>query len=382
MKRGMIYLDYAATTPVDDEVLEAMIPYFCEVFSNPSSKHSCGRKAAKAVADSRKTMAELLGARNPSEIVFTSGASEANNLAIKGLAECFDEPKHFITTSIEHKAALNAMKDLKEWEHRVTVVHPGPDGIVDPKDILDAIEDDTVMVSCMLVNNEIGTIQPIDDIGDICHSHGIAFHTDATQGFGKLPVRVGSNIDMLSLSAHKFYGPKGVGALYVAEELPLKCQISGGAQEQGMRAGTLNVPGIVGMAKAAQIACGKMGEEWDRLKALETLFLGLVRKTIPMAYLQGNYEHKVPWINNICFYDADAGRVRDALGKREICVSRTSACSKSGDKSHVLEAIGTDEALQSGAVRFSFGSRTTEERIRIAAKALREVVAQLRAKEI
>lgn len=327
-------------------------------------------------------MADLLGARNSSEIVFTSGASEANNLAIKGLAECFDEPKHFITTSIEHKAALNAMKDLREWEHRVTTIHPGPDGIVDPKDILDAIEDDTVMVSCMLVNNEIGTIQPIDDIGDICKSHGIAFHTDATQGFGKLPVRVGSNIDLLSLSAHKFYGPKGVGALYVAEELPLKCQISGGSQEGGMRAGTLNVPGIVGMARAAQLACGRMGEEFQRLKSLETLFLGLVRKSIPMAYLQGNYEQKVPWINNICFYNADAGRIRDELGKREICVSRTSACSKSGDRSHVLEAIGTDEALQSGAVRFSFGSRTTEERIRIAAKALREVVAQLRAKEI
>lgn len=382
MKRGLIYLDYAATTPVDSQVLEAMIPYFCDVFSNPSSKHSCGRKAAKAVADARKTMAELLGARSPSEIVFTSGASEANNLAIKGLAECFDEPKHFITTSIEHKAALNAMRDLKEWEHRVTIVDPNANGVIDPRDILDAISDDTVMVSCMLVNNEIGTIQPIDDIGDICHEHGIAFHTDATQGFGKLPVRVGGNIDMLSLSAHKFYGPKGVGALYVADELPLKCQISGGSQEQGMRAGTLNVPGIVGMAKAAQVTCGRMAEEWARLKALETLFLGIVRKTIPMAYLQGSYEQKVPWINNICFYGADAGRIRDELGKREICVSRTSACAKSGDRSHVLEAIGTDEALQSGAVRFSFGSRTDENRVRTAASALREIVAQLRGKEI
>lgn len=382
MKRGLIYLDYAATTPVDDDVLKAMIPYFCEVFSNPSSKHSCGRQAAKAVARSRQTMADLLGARSASEIVFTSGASEANNLAIKGLAENFEEPKHFITTSIEHKAALNAMKDLQEWEHRVTVISPGADGVVNPQDIADAIEDDTVMVSCMLVNNEIGTIQPIDDIGDICHSRGIAFHTDATQGFGKLPVRVGSNIDLLSVSAHKFYGPKGVGALYVADELPLKCQISGGAQEHGMRAGTLNVPGIVGMAEAAKLACGKMAEEWERLKALEVLFLGMVRKTIPMAYLQGNFEHKVPWINNICFYGADAGRIRDELGKREICVSRTSACSKSGENSHVLEAIGTDEALQAGAVRFSFGSRTDEDRIRTAATALREVVAKLRAKEI
>lgn len=382
MKRGLTYLDYAATTPVDSQVLEAMIPYFCEVFSNPSSKHTCGRAAAKAVSDSRKTMADLLGARSPDEIVFTSGASEANNLAIKGLAECFDEPRHFITTSIEHKAALNAMKDLQEWDHRVTFVSPREDGVVHPQDILDAIADDTVMVSCMLVNNEIGTIQPIDDIGDICRSHGIAFHTDATQGFGKLPVRVGSNVDMLSLSAHKFYGPKGVGALYVADELTLKCQISGGSQEKDLRAGTLNVPGIVGMAEAAKISCGRMREEWERLKALETLFLGLVRKTIPMSYLQGNYEHKVPWINNICFYNADAGRIRDELGKREICVSRTSACSRSGAQSHVLEAIGTNEALRSGAVRFSFGSRTNEDRIRHAAAELKDVVAKIREKEI
>jgi len=382
MKRGMIYLDYAATTPVDDKVLEAMIPYFCEVFANPSSKHTCGRKAAKAVSDSRKAMADLLGARDPSEVVFTSGASEANNLAIKGFAEKFEDPRHFITTSIEHKAALQAMADLEEWGHRVTVIQPGRDGIVNPRDILEAIEDDTVLVSCMLVNNEIGTIQPIDDIGDICHEHGVAFHCDATQGFGKLPVRVGSNIDMLSLSAHKFYGPKGVGALYVADELDIKCQISGGSQENGRRSGTLNVPGIVGMAEAAKISCARMGEEWDRLKKLEQLFLGLVMRSIPMSYLQGNPDYKVPWINNICFYGADSGRIRDEMGRREICVSRTSACSKSGAKSHVLEAIGTNEALTSGAVRFSFGSRTTEERVRLAAAALKDVVAKLRNKDI
>lgn len=380
MGRPLIYLDYAATTPVDDKVLEAMIPYFCDIFSNPSSKHSCGRKAAEAVEKSRNVMVDLLGASSPSEIVFTSGASEANNLAIKGFAECFEEPKHFITTSIEHKATLNAMADLNEWDHRVTIVPPGVDGVVDPQDILDAITDDTVMVSCMLVNNEIGTIQPIDDIGDICHARGICFHTDATQGFGKLNVKVGRNIDMLSLSAHKFYGPKGVGLLYVTKNLgeKLKCQISGGSQENGLRAGTLNVPGIVGMAMAASLACSRMANEWTRLKGLEELFLGLIRKTIPMAYLQGSYTAKVPWINNICFYNADAGTIRDHLGEREICVSRTSACSESGDASHVLKAIGTDEVLQAGAVRFSFGSRTTEEKIRSAAASLRDVVSDIR----
>lgn len=382
MNRGLIYLDYAATTPVDDRVLEAMIPYFCDIFSNPSSKHTCGKKAAVAVQESRRMIAELMGARSPSEIVFTSGASEANNLAIKGFAERFDDPKHFITTAIEHKAALNAITDLRDWGHRVTVVQPNRDGIVDPSDIMNAIEDDTVLVSCMLVNNEIGTVQPVDDIGDICQSRGIAFHCDATQGFGKLPVRVGNNIDMLSISAHKFYGPKGIGALYVADEINLKCQISGGSQENGLRSGTLNVPGIVGMAMAAKVACSEMKANYQKLKGFENYLLDNIRRTIPMSYLQGSYENKVPWINNICFANADAGRIRDELGKREICVSRTSACSKSGDKSHVLDAIGTHDALQPGAIRFSFGSRTTEEKLRIAVTELRDIVAKIRSKEI
>lgn len=381
MKRGLIYLDYAATTPVDKRVFEAMTPYFCETFANPSSKHTCGRKAARAVDESRSVLADLIGARSDSEIVFTSGASEANNLAIKGLAEKFEEPKHFITTSIEHKATLKAMGDIQDWSHRITVVKPDRYGIVNPNDILEAIEDDTVLVSCMIVNNEIGTIQPVEQIGQICRDHGVFFHCDATQGFGKMPVRAsGINADMISISAHKFYGPKGVGALYVSDDVDIKCQISGGSQEGGLRSGTTNVPGIVGMAEAAKLACGSMGEEWDRLMGLEDLFLGNVMKTIPMSYLQGDRDAKVPWINNICFYGADSGEIRDELGNMEICVSRTSACANSGAKSHVLEAIGTRDALVSGAVRFSFGSRTTRERIEIASKALREVVAKIRSK--
>ena len=377
---SMIYLDYAATTPVDEQVLEAMTPYFCEVFSNPSSKHSCGRQASKAVEDSRAILAALLGASSPSEVIFTAGASEANNLAIKGLAECYEESKHFIISSFEHKCALNAMKCLKEWGHEVTFVQPGRDGVVDPRDIADAIRSETVLCSVMLVNNEIGTIQPIDDIADICHARGVLFHTDATQGFGKLPIRVGHNIDMLSISAHKFYGPKGVGALYVGSEVPIRCQISGGSQENGLRAGTLNVPGIVGMAKAAQISCGRMREYYEKMQHFEELFLRLIKNNVPMSYLQGSAAAKVPWICNICFYNADAGRIRDMLGEREICVSRSSACAKGDGASHVLEAIGTDEALLNGAVRFSFGSRTTDERIRAAAHATAEIVAKLRGK--
>lgn len=375
---SLIYLDYAATTPVDERVLEAMVPYFCDIFSNPSSKHSCGRKAAKAVENSRAMLAGLLGASSPSEVIFTAGASEANNLAIKGLAECYDDPKHFIVSSFEHKCALNAMKCIQGWGHGVSFVSPKPDGVIDPQDIADAIRPDTVLCSVMLVNNEIGTIQPVDDIADLCHARGVLFHTDATQGFGKLPIRVGQNIDMLSLSAHKFYGPKGIGALYVDGEIPLRCQIAGGSQENGLRAGTLNVPGIVGMAKAAQISCARMREYYEKMKHFEDLFLGLIRESVPMAYLQGNPAAKVPWISNICFYNADAGRVRDMLGEREICVSRSSACAKGDGASHVLEAIGTDEALLSGAVRFSFGARTTDERIHTAAKATAEIVAKLR----
>jgi cysteine desulfurase len=374
----MIYLDYAATTFVDPEVLEKMMPYFTDIFSNPSSKHECGQKALVAVEKSRKLLANLLGANQPSEIIFTGGASEANNLAIKGVAESYDEPRHFITSGFEHKCALEAMRCLEIWGHEVTYVQPRRDGIIDPREIADAIRPDTVLCSVMHVNNEIGTIQPIDDIGDICQSNGVLFHTDATQSFGKMNVRVGGNIDMLSMSAHKIYGPKGIGLLYVRDEIPLTCQISGGSQEGGLRSGTLNVPGIVGLATAANLAISHMTKEWKRLKGLEEMFLDEIKNRIPMAYLQGNRERKVPWISNICFYGADAGRIRDELGKKNICVSRSSACAKSTDASHVLTAIGTRDELLDGAVRFSFGKRTTAKKLRKVAAETASIVEGLR----
>jgi cysteine desulfurase len=374
----MIYLDYAATTFVDPEVLEKMLPYFTDIFSNPSSKHECGQKAMSAVEKSRKLLANLLGANQPSEIVFTGGASEANNLAIKGVAEAYDEPRHFITSGFEHKCTLEAMRCLEIWGHQVTYVQPGRDGLIDPRDIYDAIRPDTVLCSVMHVNNEIGTIQPIEDIGAICQERGVLFHTDATQSFGKMHVRVGGNIDMLSLSAHKIYGPKGIGLLYVRDEVPLTCQISGGSQEGGLRSGTLNVPGIVGLAAAAQQSVSHMTEEWKRMKELEELFLEDIRNRIPMAYLQGDPAHKVPWISNICFYHADAGKIRDELGKRNICVARSSACAKSTDPSHVLAAIGTRDELLEGAIRFSFGKRTTAKKLRKAAAETACIVEGLR----
>jgi cysteine desulfurase len=380
MGRGLIYLDYAATTPVDDSVLEAMKPYFCEIFANPSSKHKCGRSAEKAVAESREILASAIGASSPSEIIFTSGASESNNLAIKGYAELFDEPRHFITTSFEHKAALQAFENLGEWGHRISLVSPGRSGVVDPAEFEALIEPDTALVSCMLVNNEVGTIQPIDDIADMCKSRGIAFHCDATQAFGKMPVSCGSNIDFISISAHKFYGPKGIGALYARNGSEIKCQISGGSQENGHRSGTLNVPGIVGMAKATEVGIERMGSEWDRLSRLSDIFLDRIKSGIPMHYIQGDLAKKVPWINNICFAGVDSGKARDELGAREICVSRTSACSKSGGKSHVLDAMGTIEEFSEGALRFSFGSRTTEMKVMTAAAEVKHVITELRSR--
>jgi len=372
----MIYLDYAATTPTDEEVLQAMLPFFSEFFGNPSSKHPCGDEAAKAVKRAREIMAILIGCK-PAEIIFTGGASEANNLAIKGVAECYDEPKHFITSSFEHKATLQAMRKVETWGHSITIVDPQEDGVVNPQAIEDAITPDTVLCSIMHVNNEIGTIQPIDDIADICRNNDILFHTDATQSFGKMPIDIHS-VDFLSLSAHKFYGPKGIGALYVSEDARLTCQIDGGSQEGGRRAGTQNVPGIVGLAEAAKKSYDEMRENWERQKSLEKVFLKELLGTTPMSYVQGNREFKVPWITNVCFYEADGEKVRDQLGKRGYCVSRTSACATSGDASHVLEAIKTRGDLLEGAIRFSFGRPTSESDVIGAAKETSCVVAGIR----
>lgn len=372
----MIYLDYAATTPVDKDVLRAMVPFFMEHFGNPSSKHPCGQAAGAAVRRARDIMSILIGCK-PQEIIFTGGASEANNLAIKGVAECYDEPKHFITSSFEHKAALQAMKKVESWGHEVTFVDPQPDGIIDPNDIKNAIRDNTVLVSVMHVNNEIGTIQPIDDIADICRNHDILFHTDATQSFGKMPIDV-HGIDFMSLSAHKLYGPKGIGALYVSEDARLTCQIDGGSQEGGRRAGTQNVPGIVGMAEATKKAYAEMKENWEHQKNLEMAFLKELSTSVPMAYIQGNREFKVPWITNVCFFEAHGEKVRDLLADRGYCVSRTSACAKSGTPSHVLEAIKTRKDLAETAIRFSFGRSTSTEDVTGVAKEVSRIVSDIR----
>jgi cysteine desulfurase len=314
-----------------------------------------------------------------SEIIFTAGASESNNLAIKGIAEQFEEPRHFITSSFEHKATLQAMKDLEEWGHSVTYIPPGADGVIDVDDVEAAIRDDTVLISIMHVNNEIGTIQPIAEIAALCAGHECLMHTDATQSFGKFPINVDEmGIDMLSLSGHKLYGPKGIGALYVHKDVPVKSQISGGSQEGGRRAGTLNVPGIVGLGEAAKIAHEEMEEEWERLEAMEIGFLDAVTDEVAGAHIQGDRDQKVPWISNICFSGVDGLKLREALGDEGICVSRSSACAKSGAASHVLEAIQCPENLRTCAIRFSLGRMTALEDLAIAYDELVRAVARLR----
>ena len=377
----MIYLDYAATTPVDERVVEAMLPYFSEVFANPSSKHTCGRKAAAAVRRARQQVADTIGGE-PEEIIFTGGASEATNLAIKGIACQYEEPMHFITSSFEHKATINALKALEDEGHEVTYIEPGKNGVISVEDVAEALRPNTVMISLIHVNNEIGTIQPIEEVGELAQENDILFHVDATQSFGKMPIDVDEmGIDMLSLSGHKVYGPKGIGALYLQKTIPLECQIDGGSQEGGLRAGTLNVPGIVGLGEAAEIARREMKEEWERLEELELVFLQLVQDRIGRAHLQGDHGSKVPWITNLCFEGVDGEVLRDALCAHDICVSRSSACSKSKAASHVLEAIQCPADLRDCAIRFSIGRKTTYDRLEKAVVVLEDLIRKMRAGE-
>lgn len=377
----MIYLDYAATTPVDPKVLDAMLPFLTKYYGNPSSNHACGKLAKKAVEQSREELSKLLGSYVPNELIFCASATEASNLAIKGVAECYDEPRHFITSAFEHKATMATMKCLQQWGHEVSYIYPDHKGNIQLEDIENEIRPNTVLISIMHVNNEIGSISPIEEIGQLCKKFGILFHTDATQSFGKLPINL-ENIDLLSFSGHKIYGPKGVGGLYVSEEVELTCQTSGGSQEGGLRAGTQNVPGIVGLAKAAEIAFATMDEHYQKMAALEDVFIEEIRNNIPLSFMQGDRMHKVPWIVNYCFYDVDGGRLRDELSRRDICVSRSSACTKSGDPSHVLESLGTRDDLAIGAIRYSFGRPTSKSDVVLAAKETACIVDGLRAGEL
>jgi cysteine desulfurase len=379
-----IYLDNQATTATDPRVLATMLPYFTEKFGNSASKnHVFGWEAEAAVDVAREQVAKLIGARSPREIVFTSGATESDNLAIKGVAESYvDRGNHIVTCVTEHKAVLDSCKVLEKRGFRVTYLPVNKDGMIDPGRLSDALTDKTVLVSLMAANNEIGTIQPIKEIGRIAKARGILFHTDATQAVGKLPIDVEEmGIDLLSLTAHKLYGPKGVGALYVRSSKPrvrLGSMIDGGGHERGMRSGTLNVPGIVGLGACCELAHETMNAEGERLTALrERLRHGLFSQ-LDQVYVNGHPLDRLPGNLNVSFAYVEGESLLMAL--KEIAVSTGSACtSASLEPSYVLKAIGLDDELAHSSIRFGLGRFNNEEEIDYTVRRVVEEVRRLRA---
>jgi cysteine desulfurase len=377
-----IYLDYHATTPMDPRVLDAMLPYFTAHFGNAASRnHSFGWEAEKAVEHARKQIADLIGA-NSKEIIFTSGATESNNLAIKGVAEMYAEKgNHIVTVATEHKAVLDTCKKLEKQGFRVTYLTLAPDGLVTLDQIREAITDKTILVSIMYANNEIGVIQPIAEIGKLLHEKGILFHTDAVQAVGKVPVNViTDNIDLMSMTAHKMYGPKGVGALYVRRKSPrvqITAQMDGGGHERGMRSGTMNVPGIVGFGEAAELCRTEMAEESKRLSHLRDKLKYKLEKELDEVYVNGSFEHRLPHNLNMSFQYVEGESL--LMGINDIAVSSGSACTSATlEPSYVLKALGLGDDLAHSSIRFGLGRFTTEEEIDYTADKLIDVVKKLR----
>jgi cysteine desulfurase len=370
-----IYFDYHATTPLDERALSAMLPFFGPKFGNAASAtHGFGWEANGAVEFARKRIAALCGAA-PAEIVFTSGATESDNLAIKG---AIPPGGHLVTVSTEHKAVLDTAQRLKQSGCRVTVLAPRPDGLIDLDQLRDAILPDTTLVSVMHANNEIGVIQPVAAIGAICREKRVLFHCDAVQAFGKMPVDVNAlAIDLMSISAHKIYGPKGVGALYVRRGLRLSPQMDGGGHENGMRSGTLNVPGIVGFGEACAIAAREMAAECVRVRGLRDRLLEALRAGLDGVHLHGSMEHRLSGNLNVSFEGVEGDALLVALP--DLAISTGSACSSHGTEgSHVLEAIGVPPELLQSATRFGLGRFTTAQEVDYAARRVVEVVRKLR----
>ena len=375
-----IYLDNAATTKMSKTAIAAMLPYLDGVYGNPSSLHSAGQAAAEALADARARIAACIGAA-PNEIYFTSGGSEADNQAILSAAKngARKGKKHVVSTSIEHHAVLHTLKKLQKEGFEVTLLPVGENGIVNVDDVKNALREDTCLVTVMYANNEIGTIQPVREIGALCREKGIPFHTDAVQAVGHLPVHVQTdNIDALSLSAHKFHGPKGVGVLYARKGFLLSNLIEGGAQERGKRAGTENIPAIMGCAAALEEACSHMAENAKKLSALrDKLIDGLAQ--IPHSVLNGDREHRLPGNVNFCFEGIEGESLLLLLDDKGVCASSGSACtSGSLDPSHVLLAIGRVHDIAHGSLRLSLSEENTEAEIEYTIEAVKEVVEYLR----
>lgn len=375
-----VYADNAATTAMSKAVLDEMMPYFCEKFGNPSSIYSKGREAHEALDVARKRVADALGA-DEQEIFFTSGGSEADNWAIRGVAKAnIKKGKHLITTKFEHHAVLHTMKALEKEGFEVTYLDVDSKGFVNPADLEAAIRPDTTLVTIMYANNEIGTIQPIPELAKICADKGVIFHTDAVQAVGHIKINVKEqHIDMLSLSAHKFHGPKGVGALYIRKGLRFPNLIEGGAQEKNRRAGTENVPGIVGLGKAIELACSSIDENAKKVTALrDKLIDGLLK--IPLVHLNGDREKRLPGNVNISVEGIEGESLLLLLDMNGICASSGSACaSGSLDPSHVLLAIGVKPEIAHGSLRFTLSEDNTEEDVDYILEVMPKIVDRLRA---
>ncbi|NUO50292.1 MAG: IscS subfamily cysteine desulfurase [Polyangiaceae bacterium] len=378
-----IYMDYHATTPVDPRVIEIMLPYFNEKFGNAASRsHSYGWTAEEAVNVAREKVAALIGAKNPKEVVFTSGATESDNLAIKGVAEFYKEKgNHIITTKIEHKAVLDTCKRLEKEGYEVTYLAVDKFGMVDPDDVKKAITDKTILVSVMLANNEVGTVQPIAEIGKITREKGVLLHSDAVQGIGKVPFDVESfNVDLASITAHKMYGPKGTGALYVRRSKPrvrITAQMDGGGHEFGNRSGTLNVPGIVGFGAAAEIMKNEGVAEGKRIGALRDRLLSKLEAKLDAIQINGHREKRLPMNLNLSFSFVEGEALLMAI--KDVACSSGSACtSASLEPSYVLHAMGIGDDLAHSSIRFGLGRWTTEEEVDYVADLVSTKVQKLR----
>lgn len=380
-----IYLDYQASTPCDPRVIEKMLPFFYEIFGNPhADTHVYGWTAAKAVEDAREEIASVIGAK-PEEIFFTSGASESTNLAIKGCARfAKDHPArprtHIVTCAIEHKSVLESCKAMGREGFSVTFLPVAKDGHIDLDMLSDSITDQTCLVSIMAVNNEIGTINPLKEIGEICRSKGVYFHVDAAQGFAKIPLDVEEmNIDLMSISGHKVYGPKGIGAIFIRRRprVNLYPILHGGGQEKGIRSGTVPVPLCVGFGQASTIMDQEKESEWHRITALRDKFLLILQSELPRIYINGDMEHRLPNNLNICFESVEGEGLMTYA--REVAMSGGSACSSAIlEPSYVIKALGISDELANTAVRISFGRYTTEEDAKSAAAIIIAAVNRLR----
>jgi cysteine desulfurase len=377
-----IYMDNHATTPVDPRVLQEMLPYFMEKFGNAASRnHSFGWAGEEGVETARERIAKLIGATTK-EIIFTSGATESDNLAIKGVAEMYREKgNHIITAVTEHKAVLDTCKRLEKYGYRVTYMPVQKDGLIDLDDLKRAMDDKTILVTIMYANNEIGVLQPVAEIGKLCHERGVIFHTDATQAIGKVPVDViKQNIDLASISAHKMYGPKGVGALYVRRKNPrvqISAIIDGGGHERGMRSGTLNVPGIVGLGKACAIALEDLPKESCRLAGLRNRLRDRIMGRLDEVYINGSMDSRLPGNLNISFAYVEGESL--LMGINDIAVSSGSACTSATlEPSYVLKALGTGDDLAHSSIRFGIGRFNTEAEVDYVADRVIETVERLR----